>query len=213
MIKTALGQSRICVLLALMVCMPSAAVFPQNKKDDGTKPAQSIEELRQQLVKILEDTHTPGLSVAIVHRDGPEWVAGLGKANVAANQAATDPTLFRIGSVSKGFVALSILKLANEGRLSLQDSVRQLAPEIWFENRWEATDPVRVVDLLEHTAGWDDLHMREYAKDAKGMTARRPRLRPSLAHVTLATGNAHGLLQLRASGCRLHRGKDRGPAL
>lgn len=172
MIKTALGQSRICVLLALMVCMPSAAVFPQNKKDDGTKPAQSIEELRQQLVKILEDTHTPGLSVAIVHRDGPEWVAGLGKANVAANQAATDPTLFRIGSVSKGFVALSILKLANEGRLSLQDSVRQLAPEIWFENRWEATDPVRVVDLLEHTAGWDDLHMREYAKDAKGMTLR-----------------------------------------
>ena len=31
---------------------------------------------------------------------------------------------------------------------------------------------MRVVDLLEHTTGWDDLHMREYAKDAKGMTLR-----------------------------------------
>ena len=122
--------------------------------------------------KSFDWRHTPGLSVAIVHRDGPEWVAGLGTSNVAANQAATDETLFRIGSVSKGFVSLSILKLVNEGKLSLNDPVRKLVPEIWFENRWEATDPVRVVDLLEHTTGWDDMHLREYAKNGKGMTLR-----------------------------------------
>jgi CubicO group peptidase (beta-lactamase class C family) len=149
-----------------------SACFAQAKKDDTPKPAQSIAELRQQLEKILADTHTPGVSVAIVHRDGPEWVAGLGKSNVAANQATTGETLFRIGSTSKGFVSLSILKLVNEGKFSLQDPVHKLVPEIWFENRWEATDPVLVVDLLEHTTGWDDIHMREYAKDAKGMTQR-----------------------------------------
>jgi CubicO group peptidase (beta-lactamase class C family) len=150
-----------------------SACFAQGKKDDTPKPAQSIAELRQQLEKILADTHTPGVSVAIVHRDGPEWVAGLGKSNVAANQPTTDETLFRIGSTSKAFASLSILKLVNEGKLSLQDPVHQLVPEIWFENRWEATDPVRVVDLLEHTTGWDDMHLREYAKDAKGMTLRQ----------------------------------------
>jgi CubicO group peptidase (beta-lactamase class C family) len=155
-----------------MFCLLAASCAAQNKADNPPKPAQSIAELRQQLEKILEDTHTPGMSIAIVHRDGPEWVAGLGKSNVAANQAATDETLFRIGSTSKAFASLSILKLANEGKLSLQDPVRKLAPEIWFENRWEATDPVRVVDLLEHTTGWDDMHLREYAKDAKGMTLR-----------------------------------------
>jgi CubicO group peptidase (beta-lactamase class C family) len=53
------------------------------------------------------------------------------------------------------------------------DPVRKLAPEIWFENRWEASDPVLVVDLLEHTTGWDDMHLAEYAKDAKGMTLRQ----------------------------------------
>jgi CubicO group peptidase (beta-lactamase class C family) len=133
------------------------------------QPAPSIVELRQRLEKILVDTHTPGLSVAIVRSEGPEWVAGLGKSDVAKNQAATDVTLFRIGSASKAFVSLAILQLANQGRLSLQDPVRKLAPEIWFENRWETTDPVRVVDLLEHTTGWDDSHIRE-GKDAKGMT-------------------------------------------
>ncbi|MGA3134867.1 MAG: serine hydrolase [Terracidiphilus sp.] len=158
--------------LVLAILSLAAAGAAQVKKDETPKPAQSIAELRQQLEKILADTHTPGMSIAIVHKDGPEWVAGLGKSNVAANQAATDETLFRIGSTSKAFVSLSILKLVNEGKLSLQDPVRKLAPEIWFENRWETTDPVRVVDLLEHTTGWDDMHTREYAKDAKGMTLR-----------------------------------------
>src|SRR5271157_6018632 len=156
----------------LVGCLLVSTCFAQARKDDTPKPAQSIAELRQQLEKILADTHTPGLSVAIVRRDGPEWVAGLGKSNVAANQAATGETLFRIGSTSKGFVSLSILKLVNEGKLSLQDPVRKLVPEAWFENRWEATDPVRVVDLLEHTTGWDDMHLREYSKDAPNIGLR-----------------------------------------
>ncbi|MGO9269139.1 MAG: serine hydrolase domain-containing protein, partial [Terriglobia bacterium] len=101
-----------------------------------------------------------------------EWIAGLGQADVASGRATTPETLFRIGSTSKAFASLSILKLANEGKLSLDDPVHKLVPEVWFENRWEASDPVRVVDLLEHTTGWDDMHLREYAKDAPAMGLR-----------------------------------------
>ena len=156
----------------LLICSLATACFAQSKKEETPKPAQSIEELKQQLEKILKDTHTPGMSVAIVHREGPEWIAGLGKADVAADRATSSETLFRIGSTSEAFAALSILKLANEGKLSLEDPVHKLAPEVWFQNRWEASDPVRVVDLLEHTTGWDDMHFREYAKDAPGMGLR-----------------------------------------
>lgn len=162
-------KSITCLLLCGLL---ATACFAQSKKDETPKPAQSIEELKQQLEKILKDTHTPGMSVAIVHREGPQWIAGLGKADVAADRATSPETLFRIGSTSKAFAALSILKLANEGKLSLEDPVHKLAPEVWFQNRWEVSDPVRVVDLLEHTTGWDDMHFREYAKDAPGMGLR-----------------------------------------
>jgi CubicO group peptidase (beta-lactamase class C family) len=153
---------------ALLIATLPAALFAAEKKDEP-KAAQSVPELRQQIEKILKDSHTPAVSVAIVHKDGPEWVGALGLANVAANQPATADTLFRIGSTSKAFASLSILKLVDEGKLSLDDPVRKLAPEVQFENRWEATDPVRVVNLLEHTTGWDDIHLREYAKNADGM--------------------------------------------
>ena len=159
------------ILLCVLVPLGRAA----SKKEEKLNPAP-IAELQQQLEKILKDTHTPGMSVAILHREGPEWVAGLGKADVASNRTTTADTLFRIGSTSKAFVALSVLILADQGKLSLDDPVRKLAPEVWFENRWEATDPVRVVHLLEHTTGWDDMHLREYAKDWPGTMGLREAL-------------------------------------
>ena len=149
------------LLLSTLACLCFA-----DDKSEKQKPAQSIAELQQQLEKLLKDTHTPGVSVAIVHRDGPEWIAGLGESDVARHRATTPDTLFRIGSTSKAFASLSILMLAEQGKLSLDDPVRKLAPEVWFENRWEASDPVRVVNLLEHTTGWDDMHLHEYAVDA-----------------------------------------------
>ncbi len=161
----------ISTVLFFLFILPAG--IAADKKDEKPNPAQSIDELRQQLEKILKETHTPGVSVAIVHKDGAEWIAGLGLADVAANRANTGDTLFRIGSTSKAFASLSILMLADQGKLSLDDPVHKLAPEVWFENRWESTDPIRVVHLLEHTTGWDDLHLREYAKQAPDtMTVR-----------------------------------------
>lgn len=157
---------------ALILPFIATLAFAAAKPPEKPKPAQSISELQQQLTKILADSHTPGVSIAIVHRDGPEWVSALGKADVASNRDATAWTLFRIGSTSKAFASLSILKLVREGKLSLDDPIHKLVPEVGFDNKWESTDPVRVVHLLEHTTGWDDLHLREYAKDAPNMSLR-----------------------------------------
>lgn len=126
---------------------------------------QTIDELQEKIEQVLQETNTPGVSIAIVHRDGPEWIAGLGIADVVSKRAATKETLFRIGSTSKAFTSLAILLLVEEGKLSLEDPVHQLVPEVWFENRWQSSDPVRVAHLLEHTTGWDDMHFREYAQD------------------------------------------------
>lgn len=157
---------------ALILPLIATLAFAASKPPEKPKPAQSISELQQQITKILSETHTPGVSIAIVHRDGPEWVTALGKADVASNRDATAWTLFRIGSTSKAFASLSILKLVREGKLSFDDPIRNLIPEIGFDNKWESTDPVRVVHLLEHTTGWDDMHLREYAKDAPNMDLR-----------------------------------------
>lgn len=127
-----------------------------------TSAPKTIEELETAIRSVLTETKTPGAGVALVTRDRAAWVAGLGKADVASGREATADTLFRIGSVSKTFVALSILMLEEEGRLRLEDPVRHHLPDV-AENPWEGTDPVRIVDLLAHTSGFDDLRFSEYA--------------------------------------------------
>lgn len=154
------------IVTAVLFFLLSSLCLAAEKKEEKPKPAQSIPELQQQLEKILKDTHTPGVSVAIVHKDGLEWVTGLGLADVATNRATTADTLFRIGSTSKAFTSLSILQLTDQGKLTLQDPVHKLVPDVWFQNPWESSDPIRVVNLLEHTTGWDDMHLREYAMQA-----------------------------------------------
>jgi CubicO group peptidase (beta-lactamase class C family) len=136
--------------------------WPATAAESRSGP-KSIPELQTAIETVLKENRTPGAAIAIVSRDQTEWVAGLGKADVAANRPATADTLFRIGSTSKGFAALAALQLQEEGKLKLTDTVRQWVPDVAFVNPWEATDPVRLVHLMEHTSGFDDIHLREYA--------------------------------------------------
>jgi CubicO group peptidase (beta-lactamase class C family) len=147
------------VLLGVMICATGRA---QDDDEELVVP-QSIDELLAEIDKVLEEHEVPGVALAIANADGPEWVGAVGKADIENNIAADGETLFRIGSTSKMFVALSVLQLVEEGRLSLDDKLADLAPEIEYENPWEETNPIRVVHLLEHTTGWDDIHLPEYA--------------------------------------------------
>lgn len=133
----------------------------------GNTPApQNLAELQVAVEKIRTDTQTPAIGIALVNRDGPQWVAGLGLASLEQQTAADENTLFRIGSISKMFVGIAVLRLVEEGRLNLDDKLRDLAPDIAFENPWEEAHPIRLVHLLEHTTGWDDMSLAEYAYPA-----------------------------------------------
>lgn len=135
------------------------------------RPAGDARELEQRITAILKENHVPGASLVTVQGSAVTWQASLGKADLASGRVVDPDTLFRIGSISKMFVGLAALRLVEEGRLRLDAPVRQLLPDLPFSNPWEATDPVRVVHLLEHTSGWDDEHLVEFAhNDPKPLT-------------------------------------------
>lgn len=124
---------------------------------------QTLEQLKTAIEKLVKRKQLPSVSVAVVDATGIQMLESFGLANIEKKIPATPDSLYRIGSTSKMFVALAVLKLVQEGRLSLDDTLRSLAPEIQFTNPWEDSHPVKVVHLLEHTTGWDDMHIVEYA--------------------------------------------------
>jgi CubicO group peptidase (beta-lactamase class C family) len=126
--------------------------------------AEGINKLRADIQKILDEENIPGASVTLVSKDGTIWAGGVGKADVAANKDVDANSLFRVGSISKSFTALSLLTLVEKGLLDLNTPVRDIAPDLEFTNPWSDTDPITVAMAMEHTTGFDDIHMREYAK-------------------------------------------------
>ena len=97
------------------------ALFASAWAEDAPVEPETLDELKTAIGTVLAEENVPAIGIAIVEQDGPVWVGALGKADVASGTDATADSLFRIGSVSKMFVALSVLKLVEEGRLSLDE--------------------------------------------------------------------------------------------
>lgn len=93
----------------------------------------------------------PGASVLVL-RDGEAVVrAGYGLSDMESHTAATATTNYRLASVTKQFTAASILLLAEDGRLKLEDRVRK-----WLPSLPKAAEPITIRHLLTHTSGLID---------------------------------------------------------
>jgi CubicO group peptidase (beta-lactamase class C family) len=151
--------------LAALVVTPAAG----QERPASAPPLASAEaraEPRATLEAIAARRGVPGLTFGFVSGTPSELVVGsVGVADLASRAAVTRDTVFRVASVSKIWLALALLTLEGEGRLSLSSRVAELLPDLAFDNPWEATRPLRVVHLLESTTGWDELSPRAFAWD------------------------------------------------
>jgi CubicO group peptidase (beta-lactamase class C family) len=155
-----LFHSRLAVCLsfaALLLVSPNARA---QKKEELPHP-KTLQELQKAMKDVVDKAHLPGAGVALVSNGELLWCGGLGKADLASGRDITCDTEFRVGSISKTFVSLALLKLQEEGKINIEARLQDVAPEIPVKNRWESTNPVRIVNLLEHTAGFDDMEPPE----------------------------------------------------
>ncbi|HYI96803.1 MAG TPA: serine hydrolase domain-containing protein [Bryobacteraceae bacterium] len=99
----------------------------------------------------------PGMTWGIVIDGRLAHVQSTGLANRGSGAAPSRDTVFRIASMTKSFTALAILKLRDDGKLSLEDPVAKWIPEFArMEMPTRDTPPLRVRDLLTHGAGFPE---------------------------------------------------------
>ena len=138
----------------------------------GQLSAQVDAAVRQQ----MKDQRIPGMGLAVIVNGHVVKAKGYGFANLELRSPVTPPTVFEAGSLTKQFVATAILLLAEEGKLSLDDSITKYFPEAGPE-----MTPVTIRHLLTHTSGIPDVSdgtsetsgatgvvdfRREYSEDA-----------------------------------------------
>ena len=99
--------------------------------------------------------HVPGLVYGIVADGRLVYVRGLGVQDVVSQRPVTADSLFRIASMSKAFTALAILKLRDEGKLSLDAPAETYVPQLRGWHYPTSDSPkITVRNLLTHSAGF-----------------------------------------------------------
>jgi CubicO group peptidase (beta-lactamase class C family) len=98
-----------------------------------------------------------GATVSIV-RDGRIVLKkGYGFADIATGRRVDpDATLFRIGSITKTFTWIAVMKALEAGRLTLDDPVNQHLPDELRIPDEGFTEPIRIRHLMTHSPGFED---------------------------------------------------------
>ncbi len=145
-------------------------VFSDTERVKKMAPAFPVAD---QLFKdYAEKNHFPSIVYGII-ADGRLIHSGVaGLANRETNQPATTKTLYRIASMSKSFTAMAILKLRDEGKLSLQDPAHLYIPALGkLQYLTDDSPPITIQHLLTMSAGfpednpWGDRQLEDSDKE------------------------------------------------
>lgn len=139
------------------------------------KLAAAFPEIEKLFANWVERTHMPGAVMGIIIDGEMVWVKTAGVRDLTSRAAVTADTVFRIASMTKSFTAMAILKLRDDGKLSLDDPVAKYVSELNDLAYPTKDSPALTIrHLLTHSEGfpednpWGD---RQLAQSNETMSA------------------------------------------
>ena len=139
-------SSRLAVMTLLYVASLVSGVIAQS-----TPPPDDLSRRVDEVFRNMDSTVSPGCALSVMKEGRILYERGYGMADLDHNVPITPATVFHVASMSKQFTAASILMLAQEGKLSLDDPVRKYIPELP-----DFGTPVTISELIHHTSGLRD---------------------------------------------------------
>jgi CubicO group peptidase (beta-lactamase class C family) len=134
--------NRISRVVVLLVTLASPAL---GQTPSRTALARTIDSLA---TSTLVEGPVAGISIAVARGRDTVVMKGYGFADVENDVPATAATVYRIGSITKQFTASDVMRLIEQGRLSLDDSIGKHMPTLPVA--WRG---VKIRQLLNHTSG------------------------------------------------------------
>jgi CubicO group peptidase (beta-lactamase class C family) len=133
----ALPMKKIAILLLFIFTLHAIPVHAAEKGESA-----KLQQINQYLKKEMKAAHIPGLSLGIVKGNEVVHLQGLGQEGTITPQ-----TPFILGSTTKAFTALAVMKLVEAGKIDLEAPVKRYLPAI------NLTSKITVRNLLTQTSG------------------------------------------------------------
>ncbi len=140
-------RAQVLPLLTAVLLLLDLCFLPVLSADEAPPAPEQIDAVFAE----YDSTSSPGCSLGIYRGGEIVYARGYGMANLEYGIANTPQSVFRIASTSKQFAAMTMALLAEEGKLSLDDDLRQFFPEMS-----DYGHPVTIRHIVHHTSGLRD---------------------------------------------------------
>lgn len=133
----------------------------KSKKTLADQREAQLYKLQQQELKVAVQAYFDkaiasgvivGAGVSIVRGDSIVISDGFGKRSINVSDGVDGQTIFRLGSLSKGFAGVLAANLKDEGKLDWEDKVSDCIPEFQLGDR-SNTAKITLANILSHTSG------------------------------------------------------------
>ncbi|WP_366346005.1 serine hydrolase domain-containing protein [Paenibacillus amylolyticus] len=147
-----------CVLSFIFIIMAIAVPAHADEKQVETTPSRiplsKLEETIDAYVASYEK-YTAAVSVVAI-KDGETIVnKAYGYADIENQRKADTSTVFEWASISKLLVYTSVMQLVEQGKLDLETDIQEYLPDGFFK-KLKYDDPITLLNLMHHNAGWED---------------------------------------------------------
>lgn len=151
-----LGQLVSVAGIVCLVILASPITFaeePAEKQKTPVDYADAVGRLEQVVEAELARGFLTGLSIALVDDQKIVFSGGFGLDDKNSRKPATAKTVYRAGSISKLFTALSVMRLVEEGKLDLDEPVTTYLPDFSIVVPFEDCPPITLRQLMCHRSG------------------------------------------------------------
>ncbi len=147
----------ICAILCGIILLSHVSAYAETDKSINlliNKNEQVQRIVDKYAENLIENGKAVGVTAAVASNEKILLKKGYGYADKGNSiKVLEDKTTFRIGSISKTFVALAAVKLKNDGKLDLNKNISDYLPDNFSEFKY----PVTMEQLLTHTAGFENM--------------------------------------------------------
>ena len=145
------GSARFCFYVAILGFV-SLGVSRAENVSAAVEYRALAEKLAQFIRVEMEQKQIPAVSIALIDNQRVVWSEGFGKART--NLAATADTIYRVGSVSKLFTDIAVMRLVERGEIELDAPVTKYVPGFRPKNPFgKEIAPITVRQLMAHRSG------------------------------------------------------------
>ena len=113
----------------------------------------TIDYANYEIKKIMKQDKVPSIAIALIDDQEVVWQNAEGYANAEEKIEANMETYYRVGSISKVFTAIEIMRLVEDGLLELDTPLIDIISNFSIQNRFNDNTSITIQHLLEHRSG------------------------------------------------------------